>query len=408
MIQLACLALPLLLGAPDDPPVIRVGDVALSAGAVTARAEALRKRGVPFSAEQLIEGLIEEAALAAEARRTGLDRDPSVRALVVNTQSGLLARAVEDQLSKAVRPTEERLRSLFHLDADTVRLSLVVVGTRDEALQVLDRLSRGGEFALEATKSMDPTSSRNKGDTGPLKRMLLDAAMAREAFKAPIGALFGPVELSNGWAVARVTERSVGTDGGFREARERLLPMAQQQASVEAREHVLAGLRKKASAYVVDAALEALGTRVEVGPAEAAKTVAGIGDAPIRYYELLPSLRGVAGGRSGGHMLGAPVKKKVAWDLIDARLLAAEGRASGLDRAPAMRIKLAAAEVNALAASYAEKIRAGVKSGASASAREKAVASEIKSLRKRLQVSVDKSAALAAARAGGADEGGRP
>jgi parvulin-like peptidyl-prolyl isomerase len=407
VIQWVPVLLPALLVAGEAPDVIRVGDVGFTRASVAARARDLRAAGVTFQPDQLVESMTDEAALAAEARRTGFDKHPDVRALVDLETATLLAEHVtETEISPSVKPTEEALRLLFHQSADTVDLELVVVGTEPEAAAVRARLAAGGEFALEAARSVDPRSSRNKGRTGPLSRIQMDPLLAEPAFAQPVGALFGPVKMTNGWGVARVVTRVVGDEAAYRARRASLVPMAQKAAVARAREHYVSGLRKKAGAKVDEAYLRTLEKAIEVPEAEVDRAIGAIGGTPIRYREILPSLRRFASGRANSHMLGGSLKVKFAWSLVDDRLLAADARARGIDKAPAVAAALARAESRAQATALAARIAGELPASATPAERGEAVKRRIAAIRKQLGVQVDKAAARAAASEGGEGSAG--
>lgn len=391
------LLLPALTAGAAIEPVVTVGPFGLPAAAVSLRAEQLRSRGARLTPDQLLEGMIDELTLAAEARRTGVEGTPPARALVEAEQARALASLVERELARAVVPAEESIRALFHQSSDTVSLQLLVLPSREDAAQALARLAAGGEFALEAARSLDPASSRNRGETGPLSRIQMDPRLAEVAFREEPGRLFGPLELTKGWGVARVLERRIGTEADFQARRPSLLPMATAQAVRGAKEHLLGKLREKHGATVDEPFLESLGQRVEVAPAELDRPFATVDGVRLPYRELLRPLRSLAGGRAGGHMLGAPVKRRIAWDLVDERLLAAEARARGLDASAEARAALALAEVHALSVAMAERLRDEI-GGADAGA---ALRKRVAALRKQHPAKLDRKAALAAAGARG-------
>jgi hypothetical protein len=385
-----------LVLAAGGEPLIRVGPVALDAAAISRRAAALRAEGRKFTGDQFVDALIDESVLAAEARRTGLDKDPSVQAEVEQNAAQVLAAAfVDGPLASSFSPSDADLEQLYHQDADVVQLDLVVVATETEAKQVKDRLAAGGEFALEAARSLDPGSARNKGSTGPLRRADLPPALAKPAFEAPLGDLFGPIQLPMGFAVGRVVRRELADPKGFAARRPALESFARKQWSTRAKKHLAEELRAKASASVDEAFLKGLAARVDATPAELDHPFATVSGKPIPYRILLPRVR-----RLGtGHLQGPGTKIQLAWTAVDERVLAGAARERGLASRPEVQLDVASARDLAHAAAMADRIRSQQPAKASAADRERAVTERIAELRKDIKVEVDRKAAAAAAEA---------
>jgi len=389
--------LPLLLApllAAGAEPLIRVDGISVSGEAISARAAALRAAGKSFTAERLVDALLEEAILVAEARRKGLDRDPDVRDALELESARVLAEAfAQGPLAASVKPTEAELQALLHQGTDTVRLEMVAVATEAEALQVKARLEAGGEFALEAIRSLDTKSGRNKGLTGPHTRMELAPAMAKQAFEAPIGKLFGPVPLNAGFAVARVVERRIADAETMKARRPALEQFARQQGLAAARKHYVEMVRAKEKAIVDVAFIESLGKRTDATPEEREHEFAKVGGESLRYRILLPRVRAVG----GGHLQGPTVKLKLAWTVVDDRLLAKAARGAGLASAPQVAAALTATENQILASNMANRIVLSLPSKASPAERNDALRKRVEALRRELSIQLDRKAAIAAA-----------
>lgn len=392
MIRLALLLAPLALAGAG--PVLRVDGIELTSEAISRRAAALRAEGRTFAAAHLVEALIDEAALASDARKQGLDREPAVRAAVEQATMRALADGfTNSRLAGTVTLGEAELKEMYHQGADTVRLLMVAVATEAEARQVRARIEAGGEFALEAARSLDSRSASRKGDTGELTRVQLAPELAKQAFAAPVGTLLGPVPLSAGFAVARITERKIGDDAGFAARRAALERFARQQALTGARKHFSEMSRKKYQASVDTAFIESLGRRTDMTPAEAETPFAKVGTQSFPYRMLHP--RTLAAG--SGHLVGPGARVQLAWAFVDERVLALAAREAGYTPDAGVKLDIAAAEIQALATAMAERIGAKLPATASARARDEAVRKRIADLRDDLTVKLDRKAALAAA-----------
>lgn len=393
MIEAVLLAGVALLATPEAV-VITADGVALTAGELGLRARELRATGSRVTPEMIVDGMATEVALVAEARRSGLAKAPSTLARVSLDRARALAAAFTESLVPASSPVPDaEIARIFHDGEDTARLSVVVVETEAEARAVKARLQGGASFADEARRSLDPRSAASGGDTGTKPRAQVDPALAGLVFRARPGDLVGPVQLNGGgWAVARVVEVAVADEAGIPRARERIAAFARRQATAQARAHALEMYRRAATIKIDEAFLRSLGGRIEPTPGEAATVVATVGDQQIRYRDLLPALRGLAGVGHGKVTL----KRQVVESVVDDLLLAEEGRKRGLEKDPAVRAALSLAELRAVAQEMALSLLASER--ASSPDRLNALLEKRSAaIRKKANVRIDRPAALEAA-----------
>jgi hypothetical protein len=280
---------------------------------------------------------------------------------------------------------------MFHNGADMVRLEQIFVATEEEADKVKARLLAGGEFALEATHSLEARSAKNKGDTGRIARREMPPELSKAAFSAKIGEIFGPVKLPLGFAVARVVERSIADEKEYPERRPVLESFWRQSAAVAAKRHLCEKLRVKHSATLDQKFLESLGKRGDATEAELNTPFATLDGKPLPYRLLQPKIRALG----SGHMQGAGIKAQFAWGIIDDRLLAMAAREAGLASSPTVIIDTAIAANQALATAMAEKLQPSPASGGEPP--DAAIRKRLKQLRKDLPIKVDREAAIRAA-----------
>ncbi len=192
--------------------------------------------------------LIAEVLLGAEGAKLGV-KAPATAAPAID-----LARrnaAVERYLQVVVYPgvqvPEADLRERFHQRGDQVRLLLVARPDEAQARATLARIAAGASFADEAATSVDPTSKAKKGDLGWLPRSALSAALAKEAFVAPIGKVQGPVLAEGAWSVYLVQDRRLPDEAAYALVKDRLRadlePQARSAAAEKHRAKLVADLK---------------------------------------------------------------------------------------------------------------------------------------------------------------------
>ncbi|HET8542455.1 MAG TPA: peptidyl-prolyl cis-trans isomerase [Anaeromyxobacter sp.] len=353
-IVLSLVAVAQPLAARAEPVIARVGGVAITRADLASRAGDGRDEGTALRA------MIEEALLSQEASRLGLPGDPEVKAAIEGQRSRLAEEAfTEAEISTAVKIAEEDLRGMYHDTADSARLVLVKVATAEDALAIVERVRAGADLAAEAHRSLDPRAAAARGDTGVMLRAQMDPALAKAVFGARVGELVGPLQLSLGWAVARVVEKRVGDDAGFESKRASLLDHARRQGTTFARRHFLSHLSKSAKVDIDKQFLDGLGSRIEGSPAEMAHRVATVNGRVLRYRDIVGDVRRVAGG-GAGHLSGPAVKSQIVETVVDSWILQQEALRRGFGESAYVKRALPPLERSILAAAMTERIRAEV------------------------------------------------
>jgi parvulin-like peptidyl-prolyl isomerase len=386
MIALALLLAVSGSAAPAAQPLASVDAVQITRADVDERLRARRAVRKPQQASQAVADLVEEALLAAEARRLGIDREPAVADAVDRERRRLAADAFVSRM--VPDPTDAQLLELFHLTADTARLVVVKVTTEQEARAALDRVKGGGDLAAEARKGVDAVLAKRGGDTGLVTRAALDATLAAEVFRAQPGALVGPVALQLGWAIARVVERHVADEGAFPARRESIASFAREQRRGHTRSLAIEQLKKKSGVKLDEAFLRTVGQAGPPTEQELDHVVATVNGRPIRYRGIHAALARFAGAR--GHGAGA-ARISFASTEVDRLLLEEEALSQGLAEAPSVRAVLPGIERYVLASAAAARI-AG-KDGADRTV--PAVRKRLDELRRAAKVRVDDAAVRA-------------
>jgi peptidyl-prolyl cis-trans isomerase C len=343
--------------APASDVVARVDDRPITVAALQARM-AMMRGAAP---QGVLQDLVNDNLLAAEAERQGMATDPGVVAEVDAARRKLAAsRLVEKDLWPAAKVEEAWVREVYHSKADTVRLKTITLMSEADAKASLERLKKGTKLADEALNSLDPRSKAAKGDLGTVARDELDPELAKAAFAAPLKALSGPVKLTLGWAVFQVDERTIGDEKGFAERRAGLEQYLQQSARVQVRNHYLQQLEKEAGAQLDMKWIEGLGNGFGASAEEQAHVLATIWGKPLRYGDVLPEILELSRGKQGGHLSGPRVKLEVIHQRVADLLLQEAAVRRGHDKAPELVEALAPRRVDALARAYASRLRAQV------------------------------------------------
>ena len=196
----------------------------------------------------LITTLIDARLAAVEARRQGIDQDPTVkrrieRAVEQLLQNALLKQAMrrklgEKQLREAYRKMLEDAPS-----GDEVRARHILVKTEKEALAVVKRAQKGEDFAKLAQELSTGPSGKSGGDLGYFTAKRMVPAFSAAAFATRPGEItVKPVKTQFGWHVIKVEDRRKTSPPSFKEAR----PQLQRKLAPKIRRDFHAALRANA------------------------------------------------------------------------------------------------------------------------------------------------------------------
>jgi peptidyl-prolyl cis-trans isomerase C len=162
---------------------------------------------------QVLDEVVDQKLLAAEAVRRGLAREPAVQRRLTAARDRVLGdRVLESSVGKAV--SEDAVQGLYAemlkntTATEVIRLRQIVVPTQVEAQLVKTQLGGGAAFeALAAEHSRDENTRFQGGALPPVTQDLLPAGYAAALKDAKAGEVVGPFKTNTGFVVARLDER---------------------------------------------------------------------------------------------------------------------------------------------------------------------------------------------------------
>jgi peptidyl-prolyl cis-trans isomerase C len=242
-------AQPLLQG----PAVtVTADDVRAAAQAVPeASRDALLSR--PENVQRQLQDLYVRRALAAEADRDGIDKDPIVAAQLRQARERVLSDARLAAIDRAATPADDVVaaaaRDLYRASPDKfkapaqTRARHILVSrnadgkAREKAEALLAQIKGGASFdELARKESADLASARNGGELGWIRpgTVVKEFEDALAALKAP-GELSPVIESQFGFHIIRLEERRVAGIRPFDEVRPEIEREIRGQAQLEAR-----------------------------------------------------------------------------------------------------------------------------------------------------------------------------
>lgn len=221
---------------PGDVVVARVGGDPVWASDVKreAVAQGLIGEGEPLDPSavlfrRVLDEVIDQRLLAAEAIRRGLDDTPLAQQRIDAAEMRILGdmlvesvideaiseRAVEDLYAEQRRQTEQ---------SEEFRARLILVRSREEAEAVMTLLANGASFeALAAERSIDESTRFNGGDLDYFTADTMPPAFGAAIRDAQPGDTVGPFQAEGGWAILRVEDRRQEQPLSLEQARPQIL-----------------------------------------------------------------------------------------------------------------------------------------------------------------------------------------
>jgi len=351
------LLLAALVTAGGDAAVARVNDVTIPRAAVARRVDFAAGLQIKVTPAEALESLVNDALLAEEGRRLGLDRSPEVAASVDRELRKAAAAALVDSFVARRQPDEATLREMFHATADFVAFELLAYASEQDARAARQRIDKGAKLEAEAATAVTARLYPKPSDA-PFSMRAQLGGLAAPLLSAAPGALVGPVEGEKGWLVVRVLRKEIGSDADYAARRPMLLASFRKQTLDAGRSHLVEQLRAKSGVKLDEAFLGGLRGAAPT-PEQLQHVIATVGGAPVRYADVYPKIASLGG--QAGHMASPAVKVQLANSVVNERLVEAFAIERGLDKAPEVVAQRPELERNAITVLVAARIQAAVK-----------------------------------------------
>lgn len=153
----------------------------------------------------------------------------------------------KDEIEKYFKDNKEKF-----IESEQVNISHILVGTEEEANDILIALNAGADFAIMAkAKSMDPASKDRGGEVGFFSRGMLIPDIEKIAFNLKVGEISEPLKTLRGYSIIKLDERKEAKELKLdREMKERIKKLIIQEKVKENQDEWLDELRSKAEIVI--------------------------------------------------------------------------------------------------------------------------------------------------------------
>jgi len=216
-----------------DPVVARIGTDVIHLSDVTAVANSLPPQARQMPPDQLLpkvlDQMVDTQVLAVEARKQGLDKDPTVqRTLHEVMERALVSAFLEKQVGPQI--TDAAVKARFDKDIGTqpavqeVHARHILVDDEATAKKIIADLKKGGDFAaLSKQYSKDSAAVEQGGDLGYFKAADMVPEFSAAAFALKDNEVSPtPVHTQFGWHVIQTLDHRTAAPPTFEQSRDQL------------------------------------------------------------------------------------------------------------------------------------------------------------------------------------------
>jgi peptidyl-prolyl cis-trans isomerase C len=180
--------------------------------------------------KQFLDRLMRRELLVQEAAKQKVEEQPEVAEQIQAFRHELMLRTlVQREIGEKIKVEDKDVEAYFQANADefsgdTIRARHILVGTEDEAKQVLDRLNTKKENFEEVAKttSRDTFTASKGGDLDYMGREQMIPEFAKAAFALKPGEVSGPVKTPFGYHLIKLVDRKKGKAMPFEQVKDQL------------------------------------------------------------------------------------------------------------------------------------------------------------------------------------------
>ena len=175
---------------------------------------------------QLLDTMINAKVLLSAAEKAKIESDENIQRNIQLAKDQILSQGyLMKRLESMITP--EKLQALYdeeiksYTPQEEIRARHILVGTKQEAQDILVQLKAGADFAtLANTKSLD--TENKDGELGYFTKSMMIPEFGDAVFDMKKGQLSNPIKTAFGWHVVLVEDKRLASPPAFEDVREDL------------------------------------------------------------------------------------------------------------------------------------------------------------------------------------------
>ncbi len=213
----------------------------------------------PGGMKDLLEQLIRQALLVQEAKKNNLENDPTVlKRLESLKKQVLVSEFIKREILEKVQVSDEEVEKEYtsnptrYTDPEQVRVSHIMVSTREKAEEVLEELKSGKPFEEVAKNKSESPDSVSGGEMGYVKRGEVDPEIEKVIFELAPGNFSDIIETSYGFHIFLVSEHLQPRLKELSEVKEEIVARLTPQKQQEEFDKLIETLKNKAEIAIIE------------------------------------------------------------------------------------------------------------------------------------------------------------
>ncbi|MBI5696798.1 MAG: peptidylprolyl isomerase [Nitrospirae bacterium] len=206
----------------------------------------------PENQKKFLETLVNKQVVIQEAQRKGVEKDPEVIKRLKPIKDELVWRQyIKLEVLDKAKVADKDVKDYFDKnksDLGSIRLSHILVMSKQEAEEVLKKLSAGEDFAkLSREHSLDPKTKNSGGDLGYVNWLDFGSASLKDAaFKLKVGEIGNVVQSQAGYHIIKITDKKPAPDSEFDKVKDQVKELLLEKKKEEMFDSIVKGLKDKA------------------------------------------------------------------------------------------------------------------------------------------------------------------
>jgi len=163
--------------------------------------------------KEIVQRLVDVKMLAWEAKRRGIDKRADVKTRIEYLIDQMLAKELEEEVSNNIEVTDKEVAKYYDEHKDKfstppkIKVSHILVKTKEEAEEVLKEIKGGKDFAALAKEKSNCPSAKKGGDLGWISKGRMDPAFEKAAFALGTGDISDVVKTSYGYHIIKAEDK---------------------------------------------------------------------------------------------------------------------------------------------------------------------------------------------------------
>ena len=240
---------------------------------------------------EVLQKVIDKQLLLQEARRIDLDIDPEIERLVERQRATRAFRQFfQDKIASQVVISQEAILTAHKRMSDRFQARHVLVGSREEAQKVYDRIKAGADFAEVALEVSQADTAVKGGYMGIISWGRLDSELEDQLWPLQLGEVSQPFETGDGWNLLYVTEKRSGPSPDLHRVTSQISTVLTNRERKRLSELLLRDLTGRWNARINEAALRAALQAREPQELKPGLVLAEVGDEKITLEQIRPRI----------------------------------------------------------------------------------------------------------------------